>query len=393
MPKGVKPRRPKNKPTRKPEDIHLIEMVEVDMAEHVLDEEDENLVDMNFSMGNPISKGIPWKDYTELEIQALLKMHFELLDYETTWRHRDDPANEEGIDLEFYRKSDNRKVLVAVKKFPKKEALAQIVELADHEADERIYVYVGGGAQSFRNKQANFSSKVVFWDERELESMLNETGMTLRLKIANSKSDEAIFRIMVQIVRGIKGKPPQALPADLSNETLETLWGMKDRAVTVHRCASMAQSMLEKPTQFGELTQEQVQTLVMHLLDYLYTYGLMSLRRTFEDLSPELRSLLHEVHKKTEIRSNWLELLQYTRGAVPGTVAGVHEEFEKDRARWKEVVQRMKSRGSKEATEVHEPTHLEEAADSFRLLSIWAGGLEGTIDYLYERCVRGEVGE
>jgi len=353
--------------------------------------DDENLVDIDFSLGNPLSEGIPWEDYSELEIQTLVKMHFEMLDYDVVWRHLDDPANERGIDLECNRKSDKRKVLVAVKKNPKKEALAQVVELADYKADERIYVYIGGAAQSFRDKLSNFKSKVQFWDEKELESRLNETGLTLQLKIANSKANEAMLSIMRCILHVIEDKslgPPSSTP---NTDTLETLWGLKDRAVTIHKCAGMAQLMLEDSSRFGRPSHEEVQKLVVFILNYIYAYGLLSLQRTFEDLSPELQSLLHHVHKKTRIRSNWLELFQYRQGSVPGAVERVHQDFAKERAKWK---------GLDSGTFEHEKripdtswTHLDDAAESFRRLSVWSHGLEGTIDYIYEKCVHGEVCE
>lgn len=288
---------------------------------------DESLVDINFSLGNPISEGIPWGDYSELEIQTLLKMHFEILDYDIVWRHRDDPANEKGIDLECNRKSDKRRILVAVKKNPKKEALAQVVELANHKADERIYVYIGGASQSFRDQLSHFESKVQFWDEKEVESRLSETGLTLRLKIANAKANEAMLSIMRRILHIIEDKSLGPPPSTSSIGTLETLWGMKDRSVTINKCASMAQLMLEDPSRFGKPNHDEVQKLVVFILDYIYAYGLLSLQKAFENLSPELQSLLHHVYEKTSIRSNWHELYQYRPGPVPGAVESVHQDF------------------------------------------------------------------
>ena len=138
---------------------------------------DEGLLDVNFASGNPVSKGIPWDAYLELEVQTILKIHFEKLGFEISWRHQDDPANEKGIDLECTRDSDNQKVLIAVKKKPKKEALAQLVELVGHPANKRIYVYIGGAAQSFRDKFSTFEPQVEFWNEKKLEehsSLLTE---------------------------------------------------------------------------------------------------------------------------------------------------------------------------------------------------------------------------
>jgi len=349
-------------------------------------------MDINFASGNPISKGIPWDAYPELEVQTILKIHFETLGFEVSWRHQDDPANEKGIDLECTRDSDNQKVLIAVKKKPKKEALAQLVELVDHPANKRIYVYIGGATQSFRDKFSKFEPQVEFWDEKKLEEHLSDSGLTLQLKIANSRANDAMLRIMKRLIGVIKSKPEKdSLSGKPSQETMETLWGMKDRAVTFHRCFAMAQLMFEDSSRFGELTDEQVQNLVVYVLDYVYVYGLMSLCRTFEDLSPELIELLSYVYDITKIRSNWLELYTYSRGLVPGAVDTAHREYAKERAEWKGVVKSLKARAKEAGSPEIEYTRLDRAAEAFRRLNVWGHGLESTLDDLYTKCVRGYV--
>jgi len=124
--------------------------------------EDEHLAEFDMSMGSLISRGIPWNSFSELEIQGIVKMHFEYLGFDIVWRHKDDPANEGGVDLDCRRETDKMRVLVAVKKKPKKEALAQVVELALEQADQRICVYLGGSSQSFRDRLASFEMKVEF---------------------------------------------------------------------------------------------------------------------------------------------------------------------------------------------------------------------------------------
>ncbi len=72
------------------------------------DEEiDEHLFELIFTSGGTLSRGIPWIKYTENEIQGILKIHFEILGYDVIWRHKDDPANEHGIDLECQKKGHN----------------------------------------------------------------------------------------------------------------------------------------------------------------------------------------------------------------------------------------------------------------------------------------------
>jgi hypothetical protein len=349
-------------------------------------------MEINFASGNPVSEGVPWDAYSELELQTILKIHFENLGFEVNWRHQEDPANEKGIDLECTRDSDNQKVLIAVKKKPRKEALAQLVELVDHPASKRIYVYVGGAAQSFRDKFSTFEPQVEFWDEKKLEEHLNDSGLTLELKIHNSRANEAMLRIMRRLIEVIKSKPEKdSLSGKPSQETMETLWGMKDRAVTVNKCALMSQLMFEDSSRFGELTDEQVQNLVLYVLDYAYVYGLMSLCRTFEDLSPEFQELLCLVHDITKIRSNWHELFSYSHGLRPGAVETVHHQYAKERTELKGVVKSLEAGAREAGLPEIQYTRLDRAAEAFRRLYVWSHGLESTLDDLYTMCVRGYV--
>lgn len=111
-------------------------------GESGLEEEDE--LDGPFAMGAIIDNEIPWKDFDEVEIQGLLKLHFEDLGYKVIWRHRQDPANEEGVDLECIRKTPANRVVIAVKKKPKHDDISQVLELSNTDANRRIYVYVEG---------------------------------------------------------------------------------------------------------------------------------------------------------------------------------------------------------------------------------------------------------
>src|SRR6267143_6075864 len=151
-----------------------------------LREMEEFVADVRLTDGAVLSKGIPWEEFSEREVQGILKIHFEVLGYDVTWRHHDDPANERGIDLECSREKGHAKVLVSVKKRPKKEALSQIVELSDEPADKRVYVYIGGASQSFRDKIPKFKRRVEFWNEEPLEERLSDTGLALSMKVDNS---------------------------------------------------------------------------------------------------------------------------------------------------------------------------------------------------------------
>jgi hypothetical protein len=354
-------------------------------------EDDVNLVDSIFCMGGSISKGIPWNTFSELELQQILKIHFENIGFNIIWRHLDDPANERGIDLECSHEKSQTKILVAVKKKPRKEALSQILELMNEPAKKHIYVYVGGSTQSFRDQIIRFSD-IEFWDETKLEESLNESGLTLRLKVDNTLANRAIFVIMGHILESINTKPITHEMPKPTAQIMMTLWGMKDRAVTVNKCAGMIQLMLEDSRRIGKLTDKQVQNLVVWCFDYIYAYGLLSLQNAFKFLSPELRSLFYYVHEITAVRSNWLELYHYQPGLQPGIVKHAAQQIERSKEEWKvseKILEKIENEDEKLPPQ--EGLDLLQAAEEFRQLAIWADGLEGTIDYIFEQCATGSI--
>jgi hypothetical protein len=348
-----------------------------------LRESDEFLADIMVTDGKILSKGIPWEEFSEREIQGILKIHFQALGYDVTWRHKDDPANEHGVDLECNRNGQRNRVLVSVKKRPKKEALAQIVELSSEPAENRFYVYIGGAAQSFRDKISKFRRKVDFWNEEALESNLNQTGLTLSLKIDNSLATRAMSQIVNKIIWAIKTEPVSTIEPLVQSEVLDTLWGMKDRAVTYHRCAAMAQLMFEDSTRFGQLTHDQIQRLVIWTLDYIYANALLVLRNTLDPMSPDLHARLYRVYQKTKVRSNWGNLFHFKRELVPGIVERTVAKNDEDRAQWKGIAREMKIRKKGFV----QGGGLDDAANEIRVLGISAGGLEGTIDDLFRDAV------
>jgi hypothetical protein len=98
----------------------------------------------------------------------------------------DDPANEKGIDLDCIHKKNHKKIVIAVKKKPKLNDLGQVIQLSQQGADQRIYLYLNGATQSFRDQMGMFKSTIEFWDEKLLEKNLDESHLAIWLKIVNS---------------------------------------------------------------------------------------------------------------------------------------------------------------------------------------------------------------
>jgi hypothetical protein len=352
-------------------------------------DDSEVALDSVFSMGGMISKGIPWNRFSEIEIQSILKIHFENLNYTVVWRHKEDPANERGIDLECQR--NNEKLLIAVKRKPKKEDLAQLIELSDYEAARRYYIYIGGATQSFRDKIPNFP-KIDFLAETRLEKELNKSHLTLTLRIHNSKANQAMLHIMRGIINTIKEKDEPEIDQSINPKMIRRLWELKDRSVTIHKCASMAQLMLENPNRVGELSNEQMNDLMIWILDYMYVYGFNSLQRFFTDLPKDFKPILNHVYQETKIRSNWFMLFAYRPGLIPGMVDMYLKEYDEEKKDWEkagEFFDRSKKNG--EIIPDIQFSYLDDIAERFRRLAVWGEGLEGTIDYVFEHAISGDI--
>lgn len=361
-----------------------------------LREFEEMDADVNFTSRARLSGRIPWRDFSELEIQAILKIHFENLGYNVRWPHRDDPSHESGVDLDCTSKRGKKHVLVAVKKKPLKTAIAQVLELSRKDAEERVYVYVDGAAESFQESIKDFRRKVAFWDENRLEEHLRSSEMTLSLRLDNSLANHAQFAVMKSIMNVIGSEELLKLKLVIQNKNrmLDDLWGIKDRAVTLNKCASMIQLMLEDNDRFGrKLSYETLEALTLWCFDYLYVYALVSLKNFFEHLTPTFKILLARVHERTRIRSNWLELYTYRPGLMPGRVLATLEDYEKQKAKYKPINESLKNlrKQAKKKIPLIELTEQEKFADLFRHFGIWAHGLESTVDDLFTKAVRGQV--
>jgi hypothetical protein len=335
-------------------------------------------MELDFIGGNPISQGIPWNNFSEVEIHALLKVHFESLGFGIIWRHKDDPANENGVDLECTSIKDNSKILIAVKKKPKKEDIGQLLELSQTQADKKIYVYINGASQSFREKMPFFASEIEFWDEKQIEDNLMKSYLTFRLLIDNSYTNysiQVIKDVLRQTITSSKRRPFPKPNKDIMN----ILWAMKDRAVTLNKCSGMLQLMFEDSKRFGNLTPSQIQNLVLWCFDELYSASLFALHDSMRSLPNELVTIFQYTYDRTKARSNWLNLFSYPPRFIPGNLDTL---INKDTsiAELKELQKLL------EESDIQNIL-LDEAANEFRLLCIWAEGLEGTIDYVYLECL------
>ena len=347
------------------------------------DPDDSIFQELQFITRKKIPTEIPWNNFSEVEIQGILKIYFESAGFEVIWRHVEDPANEKGIDLECIHKIDHKKVLIAVKKKPKVSDLGQVLQLSQHDADQRIYVYINGSAQSVRDQFITFESKVEFWDEKKIETVFENSNLIRWLTVDNSKALHAINSINKNLMDTIKKTSSKPFPKP-NKETLKNLWDIKDRAVTLNKCVTFAQLMFEDPAKFGKLSNNQIRYLEIWCLDYLFTYSLLSLEKFFSSLSPDMKGRLFYTYERTKARSNWFNLELIDVEFIPGNIESI--AIKKKKNKMNDEPQEKQNQQST-ITARDDIFSIDEVADEFRRIGIWADGLEGTIDYLFEECL------
>jgi hypothetical protein len=101
---------------------------------------------------------------------------------------------------------------------------------------------------------------------------------------------------------------------------LKTLLDMKDRSVTVNKCAKLLFDMFDDNENLKKLSYDQLLPIVMSSIQFLYIYGLKPIERAFRRANPSLKSLLKSVYLKTETRSNWGYLFNFYPKLVPNEI-------------------------------------------------------------------------
>ena len=261
-----------------------------------------------------------------------------------------------------------------------------MVELANSGANQRIYVYVGGAAQSFRDQTRSFVSKIEFWDEAALESALNETGLTPALYFDNSLANAAIWAITRTVWTTVFAKSTKPIPPKMSKRLLQNLWGMKDRVVTVHKTAFLAMSYLESVQLHEEKDGKAFDGFASWALNYVFEEGLLSLARVFDNLPQEMTNLLRWTYSRTKVRSNWSALAVIRPGLLPGNVIDVC----KSDAREPDALNKRIDKRKMPAR--YRRAHLTDLIQFFRYLYAWSWAVEETLDNMYEECVNHRAG-
>ncbi|MDG7029483.1 MAG: hypothetical protein JRN38_04470, partial [Nitrososphaerota archaeon] len=203
----------------------------------------------------------------------------------------------------------------------------------------------------------------------------------------HSEVNTAMHVISDSMWRIILDSKTRLPPRRITLRLQRVLWEMKDRVVTAHKSSLLAITLLEDLDESGRKNRDLIDRVATISLDYIFAKGLLSLAKAFSDPLPEFETLLRRTYKNTLIRSNWIPLMRYRPGLLPGAVVKQYDEFSRSRKNTSASLEKLRKESGAKALPKSRTTHIEELTDKFRYIQAWSWGLEATLDDMFWDCL------
>jgi len=275
---------------------------------------------------------INWAKFTEMELQTILKIHYEELGFNVRWIHLEDKAHEKGIDLVCW-KAEPEKIGIAVKKNPKKGDIYQLQELANSKYKERIFVYVGKCSRSFSEALTKHRNVAVL-NEEGLEELLQTSRLLHGILIDNTELMFALSYLGERFFLIAREEKRVDKPTKYNREILKKLWHLKDRVVTLHRCSRMFDDLFEKDDIVKKIGEKQLLDISMSFLGFMFYEALNPFLKSVDD---DVWNLIRIDYLENRDRSDWFTLLRRDKFFQPGRVLENYVDYEKGRESYEEM--------------------------------------------------------
>lgn len=256
---------------------------------------------------------IDWGQFNEDQIQTLLAILFNSIDYSTENLHEADRAREEGADLVAKKSKDS--IALAVKIKPKNKDRQQLSDLSKRQEKKKIYVYIQTPAGKFRESMNEYEGIVDFWDEKKLNDFFIEKnmGFTSNLIFDSHKISHAIREAQCTLF-GLRNKCfnlDKKEPKKLDRRSFSLLYRLKDEAVSLHKPNENVITLLEKPINIkNRRLNEHFLKIFLEYMDILNT-ALDSFMYYFEIFYKQNEDLVHNSIIQEIGRSHWKWILSY----------------------------------------------------------------------------------
>lgn len=331
---------------------------------------------------------IDWSQFDEPQIQTLIAILFQSIDYSIEYLHQADRAREEGADLVVKKPTDS--IALAVKIKPKNKDRQQLSDLSKRNERKKIYVYIQTPSGKFRESMSEYDGKVDFWDEKKLNDFFvkENLGFTSNLIFDSHKISHTILesqRTLIELHNKCLTLNKKAT-RKLDRKSFLLLFRLKDDAVSLHKPNENMITLLEKPLNiknrrlnehFLKIFLEYMDILNTRLTSFMYYFGIFYKQN--EDLVHN--SMIEHIGE-----SHWLWICHYksdnslfslqkelkevikTDKLLKGFPDKEEEKYWRERAKNNDVWSAMESR--------------------VRSLMIFGEGVEAIIDDIVEECAQ-----
>jgi hypothetical protein len=292
---------------------------------------------------------IPWKEYSEIEMQDVITRCFETAGYSVSNIHKSDPAGEKGVDL--LAQLEENKTVIAVKVKPKATDRAQLQDLAEYPADRRVYVYTDTPTHDFIKftQRKDIKPLIEFWSPDIIGNQLFSLDPFLVSELTLSYSEFCMKCISIalnvmQIWEESKDMKEEehedtVKSIDPTIVTKHTLWEAKDHSSSLNKSAWVLRELFSYMMNI-DFAQEQQSIILGNVESMLIDFSRIVLDRlqwVIEDLIKNYRMNLLRVASSTRYRTNWKqigEFLREIRGLFPKRVMDTLSELRVMSALW-----------------------------------------------------------
>jgi len=287
---------------------------------------------------------VPWKEYSEEEIQEMLAFLFRGEGYDVYNAHKTDRRGEAAADLECTKPAEADRVLIAIKKKPMQKDIYQLETLAKRNARTKIYAFVEEPSASFKEAMRRVSG-ISFWDSKKLtlETFSKNLRFYISLIIENYM-ERTSYRITFSICKFYKdieqGRLKVDKPAKASPEMLTLLWNAKDRSASLYKSLRTLQEIYENTelSYLDEKTKESVVTGFLRGLSNLHLTSMRPLELLFDELITKYPNNFAQFCIQTQGRSNWVFFWTHVPQLLPNYIMKSIEENEKESLKWKQFI-------------------------------------------------------
>ena len=326
---------------------------------------------------------VPWKEYSEEEIQLELAHLFRRKGYDVYNAHQADRRGEMGADLECSRPAETGKVLISVKKRPQQKDILQLETLVKRDARTKIYVYIEEPSAAFKEVM-NKTLEVSFWNSEKLTTETFRTDLRFYLfLIIENNIERASYRITFSFCKFYwdleegKMKVQESEKPDV--EMLNLLWNAKDRSASLHKSLRTLQEIYEN-TDLSSDNFKETESIVNGFLRGLFSLCVNSLEPLeilFKEYITKYPNGFGQFCLQTKGRSNWLFFFQHLPELLPGRITKSFEKAAEEDAKLEKFLE-------KSGVPPTPPETLSEIlANVSRIVANNAYWLEDTVDDLH----------